>query len=160
LAIVIETKSHSEAGFTLTEILIVLVIIALMSSVVILTIPPPKSDLETQVEMMVGALNRMSQNSLITGRVSAAGFSSEGFGLYDYVNGEWEETFTDGWHDSYRLQFEREEAKLDLPKTTAPSILFHPTGLSTPFELAMSNGQTEYVLEASGNGRVVLRKSQ
>jgi len=109
LAIVIETKSHSEAGFTLTEILIV---------------------------------------------------SSEGFGLYDYVNGEWEETFTDGWHDSYRLQFEREEAKLDLPKTTAPSILFHPTGLSTPFELAMSNGQTEYVLEASGNGRVVLRKSQ
>jgi len=156
----LKAKPHHEAGFTLTEILIVLVIIALMSSAVILTIPPSKSKLETQAQMMVGALNQMSQNSLINGRVSAVGFSKDGFGLYDYVNGEWAETFSEGWRDSYRLEFEREETKLDLPKTTSPSILFHPTGLSTPFELAMSNGETKYVLETSGNGRVILQKSQ
>ena len=50
-----------EAGFTLVEVLSVLVVIGLMSSVVILSIPQPKSGLERQAERLSVELNALAQ---------------------------------------------------------------------------------------------------
>lgn len=153
-------RPNREAGFTLIEVLTVLIIIGLMTSVVVLTIPTPKSALDTQAEFMVGSLNELAQNSIITGKVGAAGFSQSGYVLYQFADDEWQELTSSEWRESYRLLYERADARLDLPKEATPSILFQPTGLSTPFELVMSDNDAEYTLLTSGDGRVVLRKDQ
>jgi len=148
-----------EAGFTLVEILCVLVLIGVTTSLVVLTIEPPKSALETQAEKLTGQLNALAQDGLISGSVNAAGFSKEGYTLYSFENSEWTERISGDWQDSYRLTFTRGSAKLDLPKTTKPTIMFQPTGLSTPFELTLSDSGAEYALTTSGDGRVELIKS-
>jgi len=148
-----------EAGFTLVEILSVLVVIGLMSSVVILSIEPPKSALEKQAERLNSELNALAQDGLISGSVNAAGFSEEGYALYSFENSEWTERVSDEWQDSYRITFTRASAKLNLPKTTDPIVMFQPTGLSTPFELTLSDSDLKYSLRTEGDGRIQLIKS-
>lgn len=153
-----QPESRNEAGFTLVEILTVLVIIGVMSSVVILSMPTPKTELDKQAELMVGTLNKMAQESIINGRVSAAGFDRSGYALYQYTDDGWQEMAADEWDASYRLKYKRYGASLDIPKKAEPSILFQPTGLSTPFELAMSDKDSVYTLVGVGDGRIILRK--
>ena len=148
-----------EAGFTLVEILCVLAVLALTSSVVLLTVKPPKSELEKQATLLTGQLNALAQNGLITGSVNAAGFSKDGYALYSFENSEWTEQTTGEWSDSYRMSFTRATAKLDMPKTTEPIIMFQPTGLSTPFELTLSDSDVKYAVKTTGDGRVDLVKS-
>ena len=153
-------RQHKEAGFTLIEILSVLVVISLISALVILSLPTPKTALDKQAELMVGTLNKMAQESIITGRVSAVGFDRDGYVLYEFADDEWQEIVSDDWDDDYRLKYKRAGADLDLPKEIQPSILFQPTGLSTPFELTLSDKDIAYTLLGEGDGRVVLRKDQ
>jgi len=148
-----------EAGFTLIEILCVLVLIGVTTSLVVLTVQPPKSALETQAAQLTNQLNALAQDGLISGSVNAAGFSEDGYTLYTFENSEWMERVSGEWQDSYRLTFTRASARLDLPKTTDPTIMFQPTGLSTPFELTLSDRDTRYALKTSGDGRIELVKS-
>lgn len=146
-------------GFTLVEILVVLFILGVTSSVVVLNMPTPKSALEKQATLLTGQLNALAQDGLISGSVTAAGFSKDGYALYVFENSEWSERAAGEWHESYRLTLSRAAAKLDMPKTTEPLILFQPTGLSTPFELTLSGREINYALTSKGDGRVELMKS-
>lgn len=148
-----------DSGFTLVEILCVLVVIGLMSSVVILSMPTPKSNLEKQATLLSGQLNALAQDGLISGTVNAAGFSKEGYALYSFENSEWNQRASGEWDDNYRLSFTRASATLEMPKTTDPIIMFQPTGLSTPFELTLSDRDAKYALKTDGDGRVNLIKS-
>lgn len=148
-----------ESGFTLVEILSVLVVVGLMSSVVILSMPQPKSTLDKEAERLVVELNALAQDGLISGSVNAVGFSEGGYALYRFENSDWAEQASREWRESYHMTFSRNSAKLELPKNLEPIILFQPTGLSTPFELTLSNGDQNYVIETRGDGRVNLVKS-
>ena len=92
--------------------------------------------------------------------MSAVGFDRDGYVLYEFADDEWQEIVSDDWDDDYRLKYKRAGADLDLPKEIQPSILFQPTGLSTPFELTLSDKDIAYTLLGEGDGRVVLRKDQ
>ena len=148
-----------DAGFTLVEILCVLVVIGLMSSVVILSVPKPKSSLEKQAVLLTGQLNALAQDGLISGSVKAAGFSKDGYALYAFENSEWTERVSAEWENSYRLSLTRTSATLEIPKTTEPIMVFQPTGLSTPFELTLSDRDMSYTVSTSGDGRVDFIKS-
>ncbi len=154
------SRPHHEAGFTLVEVLVVLVIIGVMASIVILSIPTPKTALDKQANIMVGTLNKMAQDSIISGRVSAVGFDRSGYVLYEFANDDWQETVSDEWAETYSLKYKRIGAVLDLPKKAKPAVLFQPTGLSTPFELSLSDKDIAYTLIGEGDGRVALRKEQ
>ena len=148
-----------EAGFTLVEILCVLFLIGVTLSVVILSVPQSKSVLDEQAERLTVELNALAQDGLISGAVTAAGFSEDGYALYAFENSEWTERVSGEWQEDYRLTLTRASAKLDIPETTEPIIMFQPTGLSTPFELTLSDREVQYALKAAGNGRVELEKS-
>ena len=152
-------RTINEAGFTLVEVLCVLAVLALTMSVVIFNMPTPKSDLEKQAELLTGQLNALAQDGLVSGSVTAAGFSKEGYALYAFENSEWTERVSAEWEDSYRLSLTRTSAKLEMPKTTEPIMVFQPTGLSTPFELTLSDRDMSYTVSTSGDGRVDLIKS-
>jgi len=80
-----------EAGFTLVEILCVLFLIGVTLSVVILSVPQSKSVLDEQAERLTVELNALAQDGLISGAVTAAGFSEDGYALYAFENSEWTE---------------------------------------------------------------------
>ncbi len=150
-------RSHHEAGFTLVEILAVLIIIGLMSAVVILSIPRPDSPLKKQAQLMTGHINQLAQNGIISGRVGAVGISKDGYALYNYQDQDWHEIISGEWDRGSRVRFKRENKNLELPKEITPIILFQPTGLSTAFELSLSDGGAQYIISGQGDGRVALR---
>ena len=151
-------RLHKDAGFTLIEILSVLVIIGLMSSVVVLAIPTPKSALETQAPKLAKQLNALAQEGIISGQVTAAGFSGEGYTLYGYEREEWIVLHEQDWDEPYRLTLKRNDTQLAVPEELVPLITFSPNGLSTIFELSLSDGERGFTLEDSGNGRVLIVK--
>ncbi len=133
--------------------------IGLTASAIVLSAPTPKSELEIQANKLTTALNALAQDGLISGQVNAAGFSKDGYSLYTYREGQWVERASGEWADNYRLKFTRGTAKIDIPKKTVPTLLFQPTGLSTPFELTLSDRDMKYTLNTAGDGRVMLVKS-
>lgn len=147
-----------EAGFTLIEILSVLVIIGIMSAAVVLAIPAPKSALETQSSRLANQLNALAQDGIIAGQTIGLGLSQGGYKLYQYEREDWVIVHESNWEDGYRLNLKREGTELDVPEEAAPLFTFSPIGLSPNFSLSLSNGNEDFLIETKGDGRVLWRE--
>ncbi|CAM3726081.1 prepilin-type N-terminal cleavage/methylation domain-containing protein [Litorimonas haliclonae] len=151
---------HSEAGFTLIEMLCVLVLISLLSGVVIMNIPNPKSPAQIQAEGLTRDLNAMAQEGLISGEVRAFGLTDKQFSFYAYDGEKFIPAGGNNWSDEIRTEFTRNGEKLELPETLAPQIMFEPTSINTPFVLDLSGRKARYEVRSEGDGRVVLVKTE
>ncbi len=151
---------NSEAGFTLIEMLCVLVLISLLSGVVIMNIPNPKSPAQIQAEGLTRDLNAMAQEGLISGEVRAFGLTEKQFSFFAYDGEEFIPAGGNIWSDEIRTEFTRNGEKLKLPETLTPQILFEPTSINTPFVLDLSGRKGRYEIRSEGDGRVVLVKTE
>lgn len=149
-----------DAGFTLIEMLCVLVLIGLLSGVVIMNIPPSKSQAQIQAERLTRDLNAMVQNGLISGEVRGFGLTEKQFSFYAYNGEEFVPAGSGNWSDVLRPELVREGQKLKLPEELSPQIIFEPTGLNDPFTLGLSGPQSSYELRSEGKGRVSLVKTE
>jgi hypothetical protein len=133
----------------------VLVIIGLMSSAVILTLPENKSQLELQSTALLRDVNIMAQSSLISGVPTALGLSKDGYAIMRFENGEWASKPGTEFANGIQPEFSGEVSEIKLSDKVLPLVLFEPNGLSTPFTLTLSDGQSVSVFESIGDGRVI-----
>lgn len=151
-------KPHSDSGFTLIEILCVLVMIGLLSGVVIMNVPRGKSDVEQQSLHLTKQLNALSQESLISGEIRAFGLSEREFGFYSYDGVEFVLEASEDWADRTQLTFTRNQQSLKIPETINPLIIFEPTKINTPFLLRIQDVTAEFEIRSLGDGRVSLER--
>ncbi len=156
----LSSKHKNDAGFTLVEILSVLVIIGLLSSLVVFNMPPTESESEKQAERLVRELNALSQQSLISGEIRAFGLSKTDYELYRYDGSDFRSLATVSWVDDFKPTLTRNATKLKTPEETTPLIIFEPTSINTPFKLELSGTPHSYELTSEGNGKVILVKTQ
>lgn len=86
--------AHSRSlqnGMTMIEILVVLSIIATAAFVVTLSLPSQSAErsLHQEADLLSARLNLAAERSLIEGRVFRFGWSSEGYGFEEWVQGDW-----------------------------------------------------------------------
>ena len=148
--------AHKDAGFTLVELMTVLVIIGLMASAVVMTLPRDKPAIEAQVTDLLQSLNGGAQASIITGRAHGWGLTKEQAQLFEFVEGEWTPVQEMNWADDVSVEFRKNDAAVKLGDEIIPIVIFEPTGLSTEFELVLSDGQRTRRLLSRGDGRVIL----
>ncbi|MEP6342660.1 MAG: prepilin-type N-terminal cleavage/methylation domain-containing protein [Maricaulaceae bacterium] len=148
----------SEAGFSLLELLVVLVIIGLMSASVVLSMRAPAPTQESYQETLLGQLNQTSKAAIYTGRVHALSASEAGLHLMIYANREWvvQRDFTSNDIGLGQLHIEGE--KIDLPEEVAPLILFEPTGEITDFTLGLNGAGQDVVLTVSEAGALIFER--
>ena len=146
----------SDAGFTLVELMTVLVIIGLMTSAVVLSLPSRTSETKTYAENLVRDLNAAAQQSILTGKTSALGLSEDTFALMVFEDGEWHVAQEDFWPENIAIRFSRDETVLQLKEELLPLVLFSPTGETTPFELEIDGHDFDYRLLSEGDGRINL----
>ena len=147
-------RPGNDAGFTLVELLTVLVIVGLMTSAVVMALPSRKPAITEQTNAAILQLNRAAQNSLVSGRPQAWGLSKTGYALYDFVEGEWLQTASTDWPGSLRIEFFKNDVPVKLGDDIQPLIVFEPTGLSTPFELRIDQAGRREVISSHGDGRI------
>lgn len=140
--------------------MVVLVIIAVMSTAVVMTVPREKPAVEVAAQQLVRDANALSDAALTRGQATALGLSETGYALMQYRVPDWQVAQSADWPDNARVTFKRDKQPVILSDVVVPHILFEPTMMSTVFELSMTGDDAAFVLQSSGNGRVTLERLQ
>jgi len=145
-----------ENGFTLIEMMAVLFIIALMTTVVLLRAPGKPPELESQAREILQQIRIVSQDSIISGKTQAFGLYEDAYVFFEFDEGEWIIRSETDWPDDVTIEFYREELKVEIPDEPVPMVVFEPLGLSTPFSLELESDDTRLRFISEGDGHVYM----
>ena len=137
------TPSQSkQAGFTLVEVLMSMLIIGLMTGIVVLNIPAGEDPWESQARQLASKFEIASQSAMIANQTIGFHLNKDGYKIARFVAGEWVDIESGEFNSEIPLSIELEQsgAKIDLKaadKSDVPVIRYDATGLATPFELTI-----------------------
>lgn len=154
-----------DSGFSLVEMMVVVAIVGLLTSVVILVVPSKSNGLQRDINLTQQALVALSRNSVITGRILGVRFDPAGFDVVSLSDDGWvaENTVikTDArrWNASELASLTVDGIKLDpVSETARPHVWFLPSGEYPAFELHLSDQSrmASVLVSASGKFRVAV----
>ena len=157
------TRSNStEAGFSLVEILCVLVILGLSAGLVVLNLPKGPDAFEDATAKFTAQLNLAARDSVIDGRTRGLNITASGYELFNYDT-DWNSAGTTQWDavDRVKLTVDGEVVDLKAASRLAddaparPIILFEPTGGVTPFTLSLQGKDGGVSLSPDRRGRII-----
>ena len=146
---------HSERGMTLIEVLTVVFIIALTSSLVVLTLPERSSEAERFTERFAQDVSRAHDRAILSGRVVGIGFARDRYRLQEWRQGEWHTVSGNSQSVPERVDI----VFLNAPETeddeqAHPDILFDPTGVNTPTEMLVRSRGERLSVTVQADGEV------
>jgi general secretion pathway protein H len=165
------SATGNDRGFTLVEMLVVLVIIGLLSSVVVLTVPMGSASLRDDARVLAARLKLASQESVMKGAATGALISPEGYAFYRLQNGKWIEVTDERafarqvWRKGVAVETLRAanapsvSASRD-KKAVVPNVVFDPTGMTTPFSISLAAQGERWSVTDTANGEVVVRDAR
>ena len=134
-------RADREAGFSLLEIMTVLVIIGVMSAAVVLSLNVTGPDEENAADKFVFRINQVAKDSIYSGKPNALSLSEEGLHLMSFSKNEWAIVHGVTLPERFKATLEIDDEVIrDLPEEPAPLILFEPTGEITDFTLSIDGG--------------------
>ena len=172
-----EEKARPQAGFTLLEILVAMFIMALLSGVVVLSMPEGPESAEREARRLAARLHMAAQESVITGEAWGVVIGEDGYAFYRRRAGVWapvgarDKFFAPETWDAEtavswtregvsprlaELEDEREDEDDDKPKRVTPMARFDSTGEATPFEVVLERGRKRYTVRTDEMGEVAL----
>ena len=136
-------------GFTLVELLVVLVIIGLVSGAVLLAVPDPRGSLAAEAERFAARARAAQERAVMDNRPVALRVTPEGYGFEWRVEGEWqplgERPFgRHGWAEGVAAALEPEAERL----------VFDSTGFAEPARLSLSRGEETAAVEIADGGEI------
>ncbi|PPU77777.1 GspH/FimT family pseudopilin [Xanthomonas cucurbitae] len=147
---------HARAGvhgFTLLEVLAVLVITALASTLVVMTLPDTRRDLHDQADALASALVNARDEAILSLRMVEVIVDTGGYTFRRQARQQWVAL------DEKPFAATRWPAgvQAELPAgATQLSVRFDPTGAATPQRIALADGQQQLqvLVDAAGGVRV------
>lgn len=162
-----------EAGFSLTELLVVVFIIGLMSTLVLVSIPPAATPLERAADRLENSLSQAAREAIVSGEPIAWSHSATGGSRFEaYRQGEWTglgNVRTAGPTSNIEIRVEHLGLTLAEDETDEEggarrggrvdsfvrSVIFYPVGEATPARIHLSEGLEEIVLRVDATGDVM-----
>lgn len=84
------SSRSAEGGFSLIELLVVIVIIGLLSSVVVLTMSDPRGRITGDADRFAGRVRAARDGAIVSGRPMALWVSQTGYGFERRADGAWQ----------------------------------------------------------------------
>jgi len=176
-----------QQGFTLLELLLVIVIVAIVSAAVVITMNPDNThrELEKEARRLTQVLRQLADESLFQGQEFGVRFQEEeyAFFIWDRETNQWQSYEQAPVFRTYSLPepfvmvFEAEDISYSLkkkntpedsqesisseePEISPPNAWFLSSGEITPFSISMfSDGDSErrYLISATTVGEIALQ---
>ncbi len=136
-------------GFTLVELLVVLVIIGLVSAAVVMGMPDPRGELRAEALRLAARAEAARERAMMDNRPVALVLTEGGYGFEWRTGGEWkalgERPFIEqSWSEGTRASLDGGESR----------IVFDSTGFAEPARLRLVRGGEEAQVEVTDGGRV------
>jgi general secretion pathway protein H len=136
-------------GFTLVELMVVLVIVGLVSAAVVLAMPDPRGALRGEALRLAARAEAARERAMMDTRPVALVLKEGGYGFEWRRGGEWravgERPFVEqSWSEGTRAAIEGGESR----------IVFDSTGFAEPARLNLVRGEEAAQVEVSDGGRV------
>ncbi|MGF1643532.1 MAG: type II secretion system minor pseudopilin GspH [Thiotrichales bacterium] len=154
-------------GFTLLELLVVLVIVAIITSFAVLGLGSrPATAVQEERQRLTSLVDLARDEALLEGRNYGVGFWREGYAFFELRDGEWAPLGSDEalreriWPEGLEasLLLERLDVALRADPPERPQVFLFASGEMTPFELRLQlQGQpdTELSLRRDLLGRPI-----
>jgi len=136
---------RKERGFTLVELMVVLVIIGLAGAAVMLALPEAGGSLTGEAERFAARANAARDTAILESRPVALQIGRGGYEVARRVGGVWRTEARYGW---------AERTVPDVAGQSEASIRFDSTGFAEPARVTLRRGDDRAAVDISGDGGV------
>ncbi len=173
------------SGFSLVELMVVMVLIGLVSVAVVLTWPADDDPLVSDAERFAGAVERAAQESILSGKMLGVRLGPDGYGFVRFDQGLWIDLPANrsfgprAWDEAVRMQIiesaiqagGRRPARaapqrtggvgerVQDPRLVPPDIWFDPVGMATPFLVVLERDGREVTVSGDAAGDVAINEA-
>ena len=143
------TGNNREAGFTLVELMVVIVLTGVMATAVMVTLPDPRRRASDDAATFAARLAAARDLAIVGGHDVSVHVDAAGYGFDQRRGKAWVPVAAKA------LQPARWSDGVTGTSDTA-ALLFDTTGIATPAQVALHGRETEVVVSVDTNGKVLI----
>jgi len=136
-------------GFTLVELMVVIVIVGLAASVVVLSMPETGGSLVSEAEAFAARAKAARDGAILEARPAAVRIGPGGYELLRRLDGRWRAEPAHRW---------AEGTAAELSGGRDGSVRFDATGLAEPARLTLRRGERAIAVQITADGNVTVRR--
>jgi general secretion pathway protein H len=140
---------RTTAGFTLVEMMVVLMIVGLLAAAAVLAMPEPGGGLRVEAETFAARAKAAQETALIDSRSTSLLVGPAGYAIARSRDGAWQEMARFDWQDGTRP---------DLAAGQQMRTIFDSTGTADPLELTLRRGDRRVTIEIGGDGEIQIQR--
>ena len=138
-------KGRKERGYTLVELMVVLVIIGLAAAAVVLALPDPGGSLAGEGDRFAARARAARDTAILESRAVALQIGRGGYEVARRENDVWRTEAHYDW---------AQRTVADVGGSSAASIRFDSTGFSEPARVTLRRGDEHLAIDIGGDGGV------